>query len=142
MYDYDKCVSAFKKFILEFDPDMHIGASAPGPGRFYELLDYKLYAWPGHGVAPEHCYQCIEKEYMTADEYDLLLMDPSFFFRNFYHASTGRCGPPYCHLPAPKCRVAFISSFGLPRSRKHTRSSLKQGLKPKMGGRHGRPDAS
>ncbi|NLY38377.1 MAG: uroporphyrinogen decarboxylase [Firmicutes bacterium] len=84
MYDYDKCVSAFKKFILEFDPDMHIGASAPGPGRFYELVDYKLYAWPGHGVAKEHCYQCIEKEYMTADEYDLLLMDPSFFFRNFY----------------------------------------------------------
>ena len=84
MYEYDKCVSAFKKFILEFDPDMHIGASAPGPGRFYELVDYKLYAWPGHGVAKEHCYQCIEKEYMTADEYDLLLMDPSFFFRNFY----------------------------------------------------------
>ena len=84
MYDYDLCVSKFKKYILDFDPDMHIGASAPGPGRFYELLDYKLYAWPGHGVAPEHCYQCIEKEYMTADEYDLLLTDPSFYFRNFY----------------------------------------------------------
>jgi len=84
MYDYDLCVSAFKKFILEFKPDMHIGASAPGPGRFFELVDYKLYAWPGHGVAPEHSYQCIEKEYMKADEYDLLLMDPSFYFINFY----------------------------------------------------------
>lgn len=84
MYDYDLCVSAFKKFILEFKTDMHIGASAPGPGRFFELVDYKLYAWPGHGVSPEHCYQCIEKEYMKADEYDLLLMDPSFYFRNFY----------------------------------------------------------
>ncbi len=84
MYDYDKCTSAFKKFILELQPDMHIGASAPGPGRFYEILDYKLYSWPGHGVAPEHCYQCNEAEYMTADEYDLFMMDPSFYFRNFY----------------------------------------------------------
>jgi uroporphyrinogen-III decarboxylase len=84
MYDYDKCVAAFKKFILEFEPDMHIGAYAPGAGKFYEILDYKLYAWPGHGVAPEHSYQCNEGEYMTAEEYDLLLTDPSFYFRNFY----------------------------------------------------------
>jgi hypothetical protein len=84
MYDYDKCTAAFKKFMLEFKPDMNIGASAPGPGKFYEILDYKLYSWPGHGVKPEHCYQCNEKEYMTAGEYDLLITDPSFYFRNFY----------------------------------------------------------
>jgi hypothetical protein len=84
MYDYDKCVAAFKKFILEFQPDMHIGAAAPGPGKFYEILDYKLYSWPGHGVAPEHSYQCHEGEYMKAEEYDLLMTDPSFYFRNFY----------------------------------------------------------
>jgi hypothetical protein len=84
MYDYDKTVAAFKKFILEYKPDMHIGAAAPGPGKFYEILDYKLYAWPGHGVKPESSYQCIEKEYMKAEEYDLLITDPSFFFRNFY----------------------------------------------------------
>ncbi len=84
MYDYDKCVAAFKKFMLEFKPDMHIGAAAPGPGKFFEILDYKLYRWPGHGVAPKHSYQCFEGEYMKAEEYDLLLTDPSFFFRNFY----------------------------------------------------------
>jgi hypothetical protein len=84
MYDYDKCVAAFKKFMLEFKPDLHIGAAGPGPGRFYEILDYKLYAWPGHGVPPQHSYQCLEGEYMKPEEYDLLLMDPSFYFRNFY----------------------------------------------------------
>ena len=84
MYDYDKCSAAFKEFILDYKPDMHIGAAAPGPGKFFEILDYKLYAWPGHGVAPEHSYQCLEDEYMTADEYDLFLTDPSFYFRNFY----------------------------------------------------------
>lgn len=84
MYDYDKCAAAFKKFILEFKPDMHIGAAQAGPGKFYEILDYKLYKWPGHGVAPEHSYQCLEGEYMKAGEYDLLITDPSFYFRNFY----------------------------------------------------------
>jgi uroporphyrinogen-III decarboxylase len=84
MYDYDKCAAAFKKFVLEFKPDMHIGAAGPGPGKFYEILDYKLYQWPGHGVAPEHSYQCVEGEYMKEEEYDLLITDPSFYFRNFY----------------------------------------------------------
>ncbi len=84
MYDYDKSVDAFRKFILEFKPDMHIGAAQAGPGKFYEILDYKLYKWPGHGVAPEHSYQCFEGEYMKAEEYDLLITDPSFYFRNFY----------------------------------------------------------
>jgi hypothetical protein len=84
MYDYDKCVAAFRKFVLDFKPDLHFGAAAPGPGKFYEILDYKLYAWPGHGVKPDSSYQCLEGEYMQAHEYDLLMTDPSFFFRNFY----------------------------------------------------------
>jgi uroporphyrinogen-III decarboxylase len=84
MYDYDKCAAAFRKFILQHRPDMHIGAAQAGPGKFYEILDYRLYKWPGHGVAPEHSYQCVEQEYMKAEEYDLLITDPSFYFRNFY----------------------------------------------------------
>ncbi len=84
MYDYDKCAAAFKKFILDFEPDTHIGSAQFGPGRFYEILDYKLYSWPGHGVAPEHSYQCNEGEYMTADEYDALINDPSGFFSHVY----------------------------------------------------------
>jgi hypothetical protein len=84
MYDYDKTVAAFRKFILEFKPDMHIGIAQVGPGKFFEILDYKLYSWPGHGVAPEHSFQCHEGEYMKAEEYDLLITDPSFYFRNFY----------------------------------------------------------
>ena len=67
------------KFILEFDRTC-ISGHRPGPSRF-RLVDYKPTGRPR--VAKE-LLQCIEKEYMTADEYDLLLMDPSFFFRNFY----------------------------------------------------------
>ncbi len=84
MYDYDKCVDAHRKFVLDFDIDIQFGAAGAGPGKFYEILDYKLYAWAGHGVGTDASYQCLEKEYMTAEEYDLLISDPSFYFRNFY----------------------------------------------------------
>jgi hypothetical protein len=99
MYDYEKCVAAYRKFVLDFKPDIHFGAAAPGPGRFYEILDYKLYAWAGHGVAPESTYQCLEKEYVTEDEYDLLITDPSFFFRNFYLPRVFGALDPWKMLP-------------------------------------------
>lgn len=84
MYDYAKCAAAFKKFILDFEPDVQWLAVAPGPGKLYEILDYKLYSWPGHGVAPEHSYQCNEGEYMKANEYDALIQDPTGYFLNLY----------------------------------------------------------
>ncbi len=84
MYDYGKCAEAFQNFVLEFEPDVHWGAYAPGPGKLYEILDYKLYSWPGHGVLPEHSYQCNEGEYMMADEYDALIQDPSGYFSHVY----------------------------------------------------------
>jgi len=84
MYDYGKLELAFEKFVWDFKPDAHPGVIGPGPGKFFEILDYKLYAWPGHGVAPQHSYQCIEGEYMKADEYDALLRDPTYFFLSTY----------------------------------------------------------
>jgi uroporphyrinogen-III decarboxylase len=84
MYDYDKCCTAFKKLVMDFTPDVQIGAVAPGPGKVYEILDYKLYSWPGHGVPPEQSYQANEGEYMKADEYDALIDDPSNFFSSTY----------------------------------------------------------
>jgi hypothetical protein len=84
MYDYDKCAIAWKKYVLDFAHDGHIGAVVPGPGKLLDILDYKLYSWPGHGVAPERPYQCIEGEYMKADEYDAFIDDPSNFYSNVY----------------------------------------------------------
>ena len=84
MYDYDKCCMAFKKFVLDFDADVDPGAVGIGPGKVYDILDYKLYSWPGHGVPPEQPYQANEGEYMKADEYDALIDDPSNFFSNTY----------------------------------------------------------
>jgi uroporphyrinogen-III decarboxylase len=84
MYDYEKCNMAFKKFMLDFEPDGNLGAAVPGPGKFFEILDYKLYSWPGHGVAKEQSYQANEGEYMKPEEYDDLIDDPSNYFTHSY----------------------------------------------------------
>ncbi len=99
MYDYDKLTAAFKKYVLDFEPDIHIGATAPGAGKVYEILDYKLYSWPGHGVSPKHVYQCNEGEYMTADEYDALIQDPTGYFTNVYLPRVFGALEPFQMLP-------------------------------------------
>ncbi len=80
MYDYDKLMSSFAKYVLEYKPDGHLSVTNSPPGKAHDILDYKLYAYPGHGVAKEHSYQCIEGEYMKAEEYDALIDDPTYFF--------------------------------------------------------------
>jgi uroporphyrinogen-III decarboxylase len=100
MYDYDKLYAAYKKFLVDFEPDGHIGADMPGPGKFFDILDYKLYSWPGHGVAPEQSYQANEGEYMKADEYDALIHDPSNFFSNIYFPRIFGALEPFRMLPA------------------------------------------
>jgi len=84
MYDYDKLYSAWKKYVVDFEPDAHLSAFLPGSGKLFEILDYKLYNWPGHGIDPHYSYQCLEGEYVKPGEYDALITDPSAFFRNTY----------------------------------------------------------
>jgi len=80
MYDYDELRRAWTKFIHDFDMDTYRGPGLVHAGRVLEILDYKLYKWPGHGVAPDvKGYQFVEGEYMMADEYDALIRDPSDF---------------------------------------------------------------
>ncbi|MEM0057915.1 MAG: uroporphyrinogen decarboxylase family protein [Candidatus Bathyarchaeia archaeon] len=99
MYDYEKLTFAFKKYVLDFEPDAHVGVIGPGPGRFFEILDYKLYAWPGHGVPKESSYQCIEGEYMKAEEYDALIEDPTHFFLTTYFPRIFGALEPFKKLP-------------------------------------------
>lgn len=84
MYDYDKLGRAWKKFNADFENDGLVTCSLVGPGKVFDILDYKLYNWPGHGTPPNTSYQCVEGEYMTSDEYDLLITDPSGYFMRYY----------------------------------------------------------
>jgi hypothetical protein len=70
---------------LEFQPDaMSDPVHYTMPGALFESLDYKLYSWPGHGVAKEGSYQYNEKEWMLPEEYDHLISDPSDYMLRTY----------------------------------------------------------
>ena len=51
MYDYDKLGLAFKKYNQDFQTDTVISCLMAGSGPLFDILDYKLYRWPGRGVA-------------------------------------------------------------------------------------------
>ncbi|MFH1646174.1 MAG: uroporphyrinogen decarboxylase family protein [Chloroflexota bacterium] len=85
MYDYDRLIKAWDRFNREFEMDTFSSPALVLPGRVYDLLDCKLYQWPGHGL-PENAtgIQFVEGEYMKPDEYDLLLKNPSDFWQRVY----------------------------------------------------------
>ncbi|MFP3975822.1 MAG: uroporphyrinogen decarboxylase family protein [Dehalococcoidia bacterium] len=120
MYDYDKLYMASKKYVLEFEPDVQGGIGGPTPGKVYDILDYKLYAWPGHGVSPKHGYQCIEREYMAAEEYDDLIQDPSYYFTSTYFPRIFGALEAFRNLPnfANVQEIPFVAPnimpFGMP----------------------------
>ena len=84
MYDAEKAAQAWLKFSLETALDAFAAPNVP-VGKVLDLLDYRLYRWPGHGIARDAVgYQFVEREYMTADEYDALINDPSDFWLRTY----------------------------------------------------------
>jgi hypothetical protein len=85
MFDYDRNQEVCQRALLEFDPDV------TGPlvlitamGRALEAIDFKQLQWPGHGVGDNQPYQYLDREYMKADEYDDLLLDPTGFYLRKY----------------------------------------------------------
>jgi hypothetical protein len=83
-YDYDKLDEAWQKFHAEFKQDVLAFSINIVPTRLYDVLDYKLYDWPGHGVPETSGYQYNDREWMKADEYDKLIADPSNYWQRFY----------------------------------------------------------
>ena len=100
MYDYDKLCQAWRKFLRDFEMDTSFGPGMVPPGRVLEAIGYKLYKWPGHGLSSDvTTYQCVEAEYMKADEYDALIKDPSNFWLRIYMPRVFGAFEPFRNLP-------------------------------------------
>jgi hypothetical protein len=98
MYDFDALAGAWRKFFTDFDPDSY---SAPiiVSGKICDLLDMKLYRWPGHGVSKEQEYQFVEDEYMKAEEYRALIDDPSGFHLKSFFPRVSNTLKPFEKIP-------------------------------------------
>ena len=133
MYDYDKLIMAWKKYHQDFEPDVYSGVSNPSPGRALEIMDYKLYKWPGHGTPPETPYQCIEDIYMKEDEYDALIQDPSDFWSRIYLPRIFGALAPFQKLPLLTNLVEipntgpYLLPYGLPEVQSAFKTLFKAG---------------
>ena len=105
MYDNIKLLAAYRKFFNEFEGDTYSSPAMVPPGKATEIIDSLSSRWPGHGL-PDNAsmQQFVEGEYMKADEYDVLLKDPSdFFFRYYLPRNIGALAPfakfsPFPHM--------------------------------------------
>jgi len=97
MYNPAKALEACAKFNAKYSAELETTAMPwMIPGKVLDLMDYKLYAWPGHGLAKDGSttWQFIEGEYMTVDEYDDLIRDPSdFWIRKYMPRAFGMMEP-------------------------------------------------
>ncbi len=85
MYDYDKTKELAERAVLEFDPDVYspmVLGTASGPSL--EAIGFKQLQWPGNGVGDNQPFQYLDREYMTADEYDEFIFDPTGFYLQKY----------------------------------------------------------
>ncbi len=91
MTDTETAMKCWIDFNQTFQPDtMGNQMLYTTPASVFENLDYRLYFWPGHGVAKEASYQYNEKEWMLADEYDHFIADPSdYLLRVFLPRTVG-----------------------------------------------------
>ncbi len=79
MYDYKKAHQIWIKYMEAFgDMDIFNGPGLVPSGKIAEVVTSKLQKLPGLGLPDDASMnQFVEGEYMMADEYDLLMMDPT-----------------------------------------------------------------
>jgi hypothetical protein len=80
MYDTEKMLSTQGSFIKDYGPDYYTTPALVGYGKIFDILDYKQYKLPGHGISEKSAYQYVEDEYMLAEEYPILINDPTDFW--------------------------------------------------------------
>jgi uroporphyrinogen-III decarboxylase len=108
LYDYSKIKPAWLKWLQDYDQDSN-DAPMFFSARAYEILDYKVNKWPGHGLPDTATLQnFVEKEYMQADEYDLFMKDQFDFGLRCFTPRTWGAFAPLADMPS-------LSSYqGLP----------------------------
>jgi hypothetical protein len=130
MYDYQELTRTFLGFLKEFEMDAFMGPGNIPPGKLLDEIDYKLHCWPGHGLADNATMplQAIEGEYMSPDEYDDFIADPSdYLLRTYLPRCAGafdgfRKLPPLTPLVA--IPVSYILSFADPDVRRSVQALL------------------
>jgi hypothetical protein len=125
MYDYSKLIDAWSKLHQILDMDTVVSPGSVLPGRVYDMLNYKLYSYPGHGIPKEATgFQFVEGEYMLADEYDALIRNPSDFWMRTYLPRVIGVFEPFKLLPSFTSLTELPAAYFLPYANPELQKSL------------------
>jgi uroporphyrinogen-III decarboxylase len=85
MYDYDALRDSWLKFLQDFDMDSFNPPGLVFPGKVFDMIDYRLHKWPGHGLPDDYpSCQYVEGEYMPPGDYDALIRNPSDYLLRYF----------------------------------------------------------
>jgi Uroporphyrinogen decarboxylase (URO-D) len=131
MYSIDKNIAATRKAVELLQPDAY-SAVLYSFGQAMETMDYKPMQWPGHGADPNVCFQYLDQEFMHADEYDELLLDPTGYYMQTYLPRVVGAYEALSYLPNFPAQtewnvIAGISAFANPDLQKGFRKLFKAG---------------
>lgn len=132
LYDAKALRQAWKSILKDFDMDVVDAPNLIWSGKAYELLDHKMYRWPGHGLADNSSsYQYVEGEYMKADEYDALLRNGYEYGHRVFMPRVLGAVEPLKNLPAftplSGLTMGYVMSFTRPEVRKMYKTLLESG---------------
>lgn len=96
LYEYDLLSEVTKKIVAELNPDAVTPPHATTAlGGIMDLLGYRQLEWPGHGADDNVSYQYRDREWMTAEEYDEYIDEPSWYY---FTKFMPRIADAYAHL--------------------------------------------
>lgn len=101
MYDYERLAAAMRKAVVDLEPDAFQPVhTLVAFGPTMDTLDYKQLEWPGHkGLSEDVGFQYLDAQYMTADEYEEYMLDPTGFMLHKYMPRVAGALEPLSQLP-------------------------------------------
>jgi hypothetical protein len=128
MYNYRANRESALKFMNDFYDcmDTFMGNLAIS-GPALDIMDNKNYAWPGHGLGDgATTFEYKEASYISADEYDAYIRDPSDFGFRVLTPRTVRALEPLEYFPALNGILAIPLELTAPFARVEVREAFKK----------------
>ncbi len=119
MYEPDRMMQVSGDAVRLIQPDDYAPPINIVLGPTMERMDFRQIEWPGHGVADDVAFQYLDREYMSAEEYDDYIFDPTGFFLHTYMPRIAGAFDVFSKLPdfASHYQSKFVQSmvhFGNP----------------------------
>jgi hypothetical protein len=113
MYEHDLMMQVTKDAVRLVRPDDYGPPVNISLGPTMELMDFRQIEWPGHGVPDDVAFQYLDREYMTAEEYDDYIFDPTGFFLHTYMPRLAGAFEVFAKLPdfATHYQSKFVHSM-------------------------------